>query len=228
MRFVFFDLDGTLLQSTVAFRAVFVDVLNRHGVAITMERLEAIVLSCWPWYEAGVVAHRGDELAFWQGFNTEVCRAAGAGERAGELGLVVTETFRGRDTPRLYPDVIPCLDTLQAAGYALGIITARPDASRLLAPLGIGDRFQVVVDAFTCGSAKQDAASYHHAVRQAGVAPAQAVHVGDEIERDILPARDAGMRAVLLDRDRRHRDVPFPRFADLHGFPAWLSANGRR
>lgn len=223
MRFVFFDLDGTLIESTTAFRKLFVEVLGRNGVEIPLAKLEQVVFSCWPWYERAVVTHRGDELAFWLGFNTEVCRAAGAGERAEELGRAVTETFRGSDRPRLYPDVIPCLDVLQARGHTLGIITARPDAHRLLVPLGIRDRFRVVVDAFSSGLAKQDAASYHHALDRAGLAPDRAVHVGDEIERDIRPAREAGMQAVLLDRENRHPDTPFPRVQDLEAFTDWLA-----
>ena len=41
---------------------------------------------------------------------------------------------------------------------------------------------------------------FHAALRSAGVAANQAVHVGDSIEEDVSGAEAAGMSAVLLNR----------------------------
>ena len=45
--------------------------------------------------------------------------------------------------------------------------------------------------------------------------------VGDSVEEDIEGARTLGMRAILIDRDERHRDVE-ERLTDLYGLPAAL------
>lgn len=217
MEFVFFDLDGTLLDNTAAFPQVFVDVLARNGVVTDLPDLEDALRACWPWYEDNVGRHTDDEMSFWIRFNTRVAQTAGAGDRAGDIGRAITEAFGQLDTPRLYPDVLPCLDALAARGLHLGVITARPDAQRVLAPLDVLDRFEVVIDAFTAHSAKQDPTAFELALELARVPADRAVHVGDQIDRDVVPATQAGLTAILLDREERHPDAVVPRLEDLRG-----------
>ncbi len=222
MDFVFFDLDGTLLDNTAAFPQVFVDVLAQHGVVTDLPDLVDALRACWPWYEENVGRHTDDEMGFWIRFNTRVAHCAGAGDRAGDIGQAITRAFGDLDRPRLYPDVVPCLDALEERGLRLGVITARPDAKRVLAPLAILDRFEVVVDAFTARSAKQDPTAFELALEMAAITASAAVHVGDQIDRDVVPATEAGLTAVLLDREERHPEAQVLRLHDLHGLPALL------
>ncbi len=54
-----------------------------------------------------------------------------------------------------------------------------------------------------------------------GVAPDEAVMVGDTIEDDVHGALAVGMRAVLVDREGRYPDVA-ARLDDLRELPAAL------
>lgn len=222
MEFVFFDLDGTLLDNRADFPSVFAQVLLDFGLETEPEQLQRALRDSWSWYEEQVRSHSGDELAIWLAFNTQVCRVLGAGSRAEEAGRAVTQAFGGMDRPHLFDDVLPCLDRLQERGLKLGVITARPNAPRVLKPLGILDRFRVVVDALGAGSAKQDAETFLFALERAGVDADAAVHVGDLLERDVLPAQAAGMRAVLLDRKKRYPEVDVPRIESLKELPGLL------
>ncbi len=215
LQIVFLDLDGTLLENREHFPSVFVRLLREHGVDCDPAAVGAAVQDIWPWYEAHVGDFQSDEMAFWLGFNRRVCQAVGAGERSEAIGSAVTEIFRGLDTPTLYDDALPCLDQLAAAGYRLGVITARPDAHRVLAPLGVVERFELLVDAFSAGSAKQDSAIYTHALDLAKTRPEQALHVGDQYTRDVEPARALGMHTVLLDRSGAQPDADCPRVQSL-------------
>ena len=222
MTFIFFDLDGTLLDNRADFPSVFTAVLREQGVETAAEQVQTALRESWSWYEEQVRSHQGDEKAIWLAFNTQVCRALGAGERAEGMGRAVTEAFGALDRPLLFDDVLPCLDELQRRGHALGVITARPKAPRVLKPLGILDRFCVVVDALSAGSAKQDAETFYFALERAGIAADQALHVGDLLERDVIPAQAAGMRAILLDRRGRYPDADCVRIAGLVELPALL------
>jgi putative hydrolase of the HAD superfamily len=201
---VFFDLDGTLVETTEPFSAVFARVLRSLGFERQPEQVEVALRDCWPWYEAEVGRHRDAELEFWRRFNSRVCAALDTGERAREAGHAVTDAFRSLDATRLYEDALPCLDRLAAEGHTLGVLTARPDARRVLEPLGVVDRFSYLVDAFRSGSAKQDRRSFQCALDLAGIDPGEAIHVGDVYERDVVPARAAGLTPVLIDRTRSH------------------------
>jgi FMN phosphatase YigB (HAD superfamily) len=53
------------------------------------------------------------------------------------------------------------------------------------------------------GVEKPDPRIYEVALRQAaggGVAPGEALHIGDSLRKDYAPARSLGMHALLLDR----------------------------
>jgi putative hydrolase of the HAD superfamily len=49
-----------------------------------------------------------------------------------------------------------------------------------------------------CGIRKPDPDIFHLALRQVGVLPEQAVHVGDDPVLDVEGARDAGMRVIQV------------------------------
>ncbi len=222
-RIVFFDLDGTLLDHDVPFAAVFVQTLRRHGIETTEEDVTRAMRASWAWFSEHLLRFTDDELGLWRGFNQQVCAAVGAGPRADTAGAAVTEAFVHLDRPRLFDDAVPCLDALEGAGIRLGIITARPDAARVVAPLGIHRRFAVIVDAFTCHSAKVDPRPYAHALRDARVRPHEALHVGDHPDHDVAWARAAGMRAVLLDRRDEHGELDVPRVPDLRSLALLLT-----
>ena len=90
---------------------------------------------------------------------------------------------------------------------------------RVLRPLGIEDRFRVIVDAFKAGSSKQDERAFLFALKLAGIHANQAVHVGDQYDRDVLPAQSAGFKAILLDRNGDHLDVNSERIETLAELP---------
>jgi len=55
-----------------------------------------------------------------------------------------------------------------------------------------------------------------------GVAPGDAVMVGDSPEDDVSGALASGARAILLDRSGRYRDLAVPRIESLAELPAAL------
>ena len=59
-----------------------------------------------------------------------------------------------------------------------------------------------------------------------GVAPGEAVMVGDTVEDDVEGALAVGMRAILVDRDGRYPDGP-DRLADLRGAARGARAHTR-
>jgi putative hydrolase of the HAD superfamily len=67
-----------------------------------------------------------------------------------------------------------------------------------------------VVISAEVGVRKPDPRIFEEALRRAGVAAGEAVHVGDLPEEDIEGARRAGLGAFLIDREKRitSRDCP--------------------
>jgi len=53
------------------------------------------------------------------------------------------------------------------------------------------------------------------ALREVGVEASEAVHVGDLYEADVMGARNAGMKGILVDRDGTQRSSDCPRVRSL-------------
>jgi putative hydrolase of the HAD superfamily len=70
-----------------------------------------------------------------------------------------------------------------------------------LGPAGLLEHVDAVVTSAEVGVAKPGRAIFERALELAGVAPGDAVHVGDSLENDVAGARAAGIRPVLVARD---------------------------
>lgn len=100
----------------------------------------------------------------------------------------------------LYPDVMPCLRTL-AREHRLGIVANQPSAVReALVRDGVAGFFELWNVSEDVGFEKPDPRMFAGAIAAAGVAPERTVMVGDRLDRDMRPARVAGMRTVWVLR----------------------------
>ena len=97
----------------------------------------------------------------------------------------------------VHSDVEPVVDELLARGHQVGAIT---NGNFPFHRLALARRFSFVVHAEEVGEMKPAAAPFARAVELIGCGPELFVHVGDEIETDVLGAQAFGMRAVWLNR----------------------------
>ncbi len=111
-------------------------------------------------------------------------------------------TERDRDAA-LFPDTIHALDALRR-DYRLGLLS---NGSRLPETVGLSSYFESVVFAQDHRVAKPEKEIFEVVERELGVGPDVCVLVGDHPVNDVAGARNAGWRAVWLDRDGA---VPFP------------------
>jgi len=83
--------------------------------------------------------------------------------------------------------------------FALGVVSNYyGNAERVLAEAGMGHLLAVVVDSAVCGLSKPDPAIFALALARLGLAPRQALFVGDSLQQDVVPARAAGLRTAWL------------------------------
>ena len=103
------------------------------------------------------------------------------------------------------------LARLRAAGIRLGIVSNSDGrVEQALTVAGLRDYFDVVVDSAHVGVEKPNPVIFQTALDALGVAPEEALYIGDLYEVDVLGAQAAGIEAVLLtpssaDREQRCR-----------------------
>ncbi|MBT8077368.1 MAG: HAD family hydrolase [Gammaproteobacteria bacterium] len=104
---------------------------------------------------------------------------------------------KARNEVQFFPDVLPALEAL-ARQFSIIAVT---NGNANLDAIGLRHLFRDVVTAVDVGAAKPAAAIFDEAVRRAGVAPHEALHVGDHPELDVDGARNAGLRTAWMNRN---------------------------
>jgi HAD superfamily hydrolase (TIGR01549 family) len=99
----------------------------------------------------------------------------------------------------LYPDAVPALDALRAAGYKTSIFANQPvERTDELRFLGI--RPNLIAMSAEWGVSKPSPEFYARALAEMGAAAADVAYVGDRLDNDVRPTAAAGMRPIWLRR----------------------------
>jgi putative hydrolase of the HAD superfamily len=105
---------------------------------------------------------------------------------------------------KLDPEAVSVLDALRGSGIKTAIVSNTPWGSSAdmwreeLARHGLLDRVDAAVFCMDVGWRKPHRAPFDRALSLLGVAPAEAMFVGDDHRWDVTGARNAGLRPVLL------------------------------
>lgn len=114
------------------------------------------------------------------------------------------EVFWGHGNWALFPDAVDGVVRLREAGLRVGVVSnAGSDLEGFLGRLGIREHLDFAVISAVEGARKPDRRIFERALDLAGVAPSEAVHVGDMYFEDVCGARRAGVRPLLMERAER-------------------------
>lgn len=110
----------------------------------------------------------------------------------------------------MFEDVPPFLRSIEAAGLKLCIVSNFDSRLRgvLLGFPDLANRLETVTISSEVGYRKPHARIFQAACDRLGLSPGNVLSVGDDLENDVLGARGAGLRAILLDREGRHDGEP--------------------
>jgi len=105
---------------------------------------------------------------------------------------------------RLFDDALVTLESLRTEGYRLALLTNGPaDMQReKIARFELERHFDTVVIEGVFGHGKPNREVFEHALAATGTDAGQAWHVGDNLYADIGGAKNAGLHAVWIHRER--------------------------
>jgi putative hydrolase of the HAD superfamily len=210
-RAVLLDALGTLVELQPPWPLLRGTLAARHGIEISETDAKRAMLAEMAYYRAhhregsdrSSLADLRERCALV--LREQLPQAASLG--IGELKEALLDALRFSP----FPDAAPTLATLRAAGVRLAVVSNWDCSLRsVLAELGLAAAVDAVVVSAEVGAAKPDPAIFEAALRELRRDPGEAVFVGDSLETDVLGAREAGLRALLLDRtgaDRAPADV---------------------
>jgi putative hydrolase of the HAD superfamily len=197
---VFFDLYHTLIEYAPPREETLAATLRRFGIELAPASLRRPIIAGDEYFyqEAAKksLSQRTEveRHAFWATYQTIVLKEAGVVPAPELVSAILTDMKNARYDLILFDDVIPALTILESRGMTLGLISnVDRDVSPLLDKLSLGSRLKVKLTSCEVGFTKPDPAIFREAVRRSG---------------DVLGARAAGLRALLLDRHDYFKDVP--------------------
>ncbi|KAB8135705.1 HAD family hydrolase [Gracilibacillus oryzae] len=208
---IFFDIDSTLLDHERAEKMAAIEFLKVNKEELKFNESDFVKL----WLELSL-----------QYFNKFLARELSFQE---QRRMRMKELFGNNLSDRLadskfndylsfykenwvvYEDVIPCLEKLKKQGTSLGIISNGEYKQQMekLETVNIHKYFDHVITSSQLGVSKPDITIFQQACHQANVNINECYYIGDRMETDAIPSKNAGMKGIWINRNDRtsHLDV---------------------
>ncbi len=225
MKVVFFDAAETLMFLPRPVGEHYAEVAGRFGLTLESAALDRAFRAAWKAMPPRMMTGDGgpqpdDDKGWWR----ELVRLVFHGDGPSGVHGVLTETvaqghksafdfekyfdviydhFAEPGVWHAFPDVADVLEKLRAQGLRLGVISNFD--RRLFANLediGLASYFDHITISSEVGADKPHARIFERALGAFGVAPDEAMHVGDDPVRDWAGAEAVGLRVFRLERPR--------------------------
>ena len=195
------------------------DVLRKHGVAVSAAALAAAEpLAKRRLDVTKTIRVTNDTARGWLYFNLILEDIGVAPSEATSAALAELHAYHmANNLWELVPPHIPqVLDALCARGLRLAVVSNANGTLRAhFRKLGLDRTFECVLDSCEEGVEKPDPRIFQNALARSGANPANTIHVGDLYEVDVVGARAAGIRPVLLDEGGLYPDVDCTRVRSM-------------
>jgi putative hydrolase of the HAD superfamily len=128
----------------------------------------------------------------------------------------VYDQFRDSRAWILFPETHEVLGELKERSVKLGVISNFDSrVYEVMRELEILAYFNSVTISSEVGYAKPDPEIFAAAARSLNIPPERILLIGDSLHADVLAARRAGMKSILIDRENRHPDTDVERIGSL-------------
>lgn len=202
---VFFDAEFTLFSEKTKRSQVYLDIAVENGatdlstdfVAGELER----ALSSTPNSIDGQLKF---SQAWWTTYNQTAFAALSLNEKSARKAAKMAAAYFSKAVAySVYPEVIEVLKALSSAGIQTGIVANwSEDLPALAKRLKIGKYFDFIISSTELRAEKPDRAIFDRVLFRCGVAAEHSIHIGSDFDRDVNGAINAGMHAILIDRDK--------------------------
>jgi putative hydrolase of the HAD superfamily len=221
---IFFDAGGTLFRPYPSVGDIYARTAARHGVRVDAEHVEKTFHD--KWHErngltslAGLTSPTTEtkgrdspplgtsekiEREWWYKLVRDVFGNLGAFDNFDAFFQELYDLFARAECWRLFDDTVPVLRELKAKEFRLGIISNWDHRLySIVEQLGLSSYFEQVTASSAIGTAKPGKRIFEAALESMKTCAADSLHIGDSLEDDYHGASRAGIKAVLLNRQRK-------------------------
>jgi putative hydrolase of the HAD superfamily len=207
---VFLDAGYTLFTANPSPSKYYHQVCTRHGVEVTLEQMIEAMRGVWLEHvlpemndpKADFVCSDDEDRQWWWNYDSMVFARLGiAREKRAEIFDEIYQFFAEPKAWELYPDTLESLERLKSNGLSLAIVSNwNSSLKKVVDGLRLTGYFEFILASAEVGWKKPSPKIFEIALERASAEPARVVHVGDTYQTDVLGARKAGIRGIMLDR----------------------------
>jgi putative hydrolase of the HAD superfamily len=202
LKAVIFDLGDTLVKS-VNLIETYRRILRARGIHRSQEELTVAHIEAGKILGLEHMKTMSDE--YWIKRNNIFLEHIGVFGRE-DLARIISEQWWDYSDVCLFSDAVETFDQLKQRGIKMGVITnaLQTDLSKIISKTKLNPGyFDIMVTVNTICRMKPEKEIFDYALNMLKVAPNETLFVGDTVEYDYEGARKAGLRAVLIDRERK-------------------------
>lgn len=202
---VLFDLEGTLVERALSDPEVLHAVLTRNGIHIPAQDVYQAVFKVKEDLGDAIAEQCGriPRLEYHNLWNVNILNV---------LKIQVTQKIVKEASDhwiticglRIQPGAESTLTALKAKELKTSIVSGvyEEEIHKILEYVHLDETFfDVLVGADTFRKGKPDPAVFTYALQQLDIAPQEALYIGDDLEKDYIPAEKIGMNPLLLVKD---------------------------
>ena len=195
------------------------ETLSRHGVEVAPAALARAEPRAKHRLDSGeTVATTNDASRGWLYFDLILTEAGVPLSEATAAALDELQAYHRESNLWEFvpPYVVPTLLALRTRGLTLTVVSnANGTLCQHFDRLGLGASFGCVLDSYDVQVEKPHPRIFEIALERSGARAETTIHVGDIYHVDVVGARGAGIRPVLLDEADLYRDADCPRIRSL-------------
>jgi putative hydrolase of the HAD superfamily len=215
IKYLLFDAGNTLVYVNMGLVS---ETLSRHGAEVAPEELWRGEHRARALLDDPEVIRTSTDQTRWTLYFEAIFRFSGVTARSIVEPVIrdLQAIHRTNNIWEIVPPEVPrALEALRARYRFAVVSNANGTVREKLRRVGLAGYFDVILDSHEEGVEKPDPRIFRIALERLGASAEEAVHVGDFYHIDVVGARAAGVRAVLLDPGGSHRDKPVPRIESL-------------
>ena len=227
---VCFDFFNTLTYYQPSREQMYIDVCKKHHITVEPKLLvESLSKADLYWRDENrrsPLDKRGklQQFAFFLNYFSRAVNGTGVKINKLVAADILLNMKKIKWDFKLYDDVIPVFQELKQKGYILGLISNIDKAvDKAYASMGFIQYLDFNMTSLEAGCEKPAAGIFEMALSKAGVKAGDSVYIGDQYHIDVVGARNAGMQAILIDRNNLFEDITdCPRIQSLRELFAHL------
>jgi putative hydrolase of the HAD superfamily len=226
---VFFDAAGTLIKPARSVGESYAAIAAKHGKEVSSTNITERFRTCFDaaprlaFPGATDDAIEGLERVWWKNLVAKVFEPWSPFDGFDAYFAELFAYFASPNAWALYPEVLETLAALRERGLILDVISNFDSRLvRILDGLDAGEQFENIFVSSRVGYAKPDRRIFNAALSYHGLAPVQALHVGDSEINDLRGANQAGLKGILVERGKTSAAPASDRINSLRSILALL------